>query len=80
MTRKANLGICEIQPRRAFEKLNEHVRAVDLEDAAAALFAVRQLDLSEFVILYAVHLAQQHQRPRDLFYSSVFLDHISYPP
>ena len=72
---ETHLAVGEVDSGGVFKQLNERVRAVDFEHAAAAGLAVCQLYLAEFVILDSLDLAHEHKRSRNLLNSSVFFRH-----
>ena len=74
---ESHLGACEVDARGGVKKLNKRVGAVDLKHLAAACFAARQLDFTQLVIFDVIHVADHHQRTRDLTDSTVFLWHQS---
>ena len=72
---ETHLGFRQVQPGGGVEQLYQHVAPVDLQHAATAHLAVRQLDFTQLVVLDALDLPDKHQRSGDLLYGSVFPNH-----
>ena len=62
------------------KELDHRAVAFDLEDLAAADFAVGELDFAQFVIGDALDMLDDHQRAGDFFDGFIFFDHASSPP
>ena len=80
MTEEANLGLGKVDTLRGLEQLHNSLVALNLEDLAAADFAVGKLELAKLVIGDAFNAVDHHQWAGDLSYSLIFFDHASSPP
>ena len=80
MPEEADLRFRKVDALRGLEELYDSLVALDLEDLAAADFAVGQLKLAELVIGNALDLPDYHKRTGDLLNCLVFPDHSSSPP
>ena len=69
-----DLGLGQIDARRAFKQLDQRVVALDLQNLAAADLAVRQLDFSQLVIGDVFHVPDQHQGPGYFGNGAIFLN------
>ena len=80
MAEEADLRLGKVYALRRFEQLYDSLVAFDLEDFAAADFAVGELKLAQLVVSDAFNILDHHQRAGDLSYSLILFDHASSPP
>ena len=75
VAQEADLAVLQVDAGGIFKQLDDGSIAVAFQNLAVANFAVRQLQLGQFVVGDALDVFDDHQRPGDLTDGTVFADH-----